>query len=221
MSQTTTHRFRVGLTGGIACGKSAAERCFHARGIQVFDADQLARQLCLPGAAGWEDIVEQFGHDYLRADQQLDREKLRRRIFTDPDAKRVLEKILHPRVYTLLDDLSRTATSPYVVWSVPLLLETDAQHRVDRVLVVDCTPETQQARGLGRGGWDIEQVQAAIAQQWSREKRIAAADDILDNNSDLLELDRRVGMLHAQYLQRAQRFVPRNTFRNNDPPDAK
>lgn len=174
----------IGLTGGIASGKSLAGRCFEALGVAVIDADVLAREVVEPGSDGLEAVIEAFGDGMLTADGTLDRAALRRRIFDDDDARQRLEAILHPRIRALMDarvEARRTTGDPYCVTVVPLLIETGRDACCDRVLVVDAPEPVQIARLQARDGTDASAARAMLARQSPRAARIARADDVIAN----------------------------------------
>lgn len=189
----------IGLTGGIGCGKTTVCRLFEALGVPIVDADLIARQLVAPGQPALRDIVAAFGSAVLQADGSLNREVLRDQVFADPLQKRCLEGILHPLVYAEIASQVAGLARPYAVVAVPLLLETGGESRVDRVLVVDCSPEEQLRRVLARDGLAIDQARAIIASQLSRESRLARADDVLDNGGDPERLAEQVKSLHNSY----------------------
>ena len=192
---------RVGLTGGIASGKSTVARRFAARGVPVIDADEVARELVAPGEPTLAAVVRRFGPGVLRADGSLDRRALRSQVFASSDARRDLEAILHPPIRATMERLAGSAQGPYVILSIPLLVEGgDARSRVDRILVVDTTEEEQLARLQARDGSSREEARAMLAAQASRAVRLALADDVLDNSADLATLDTRVEALHRRYL---------------------
>jgi dephospho-CoA kinase len=190
----------IGLTGGIGCGKSTVADYFAQLGIPVLDADQLARELVAPGHPALEEIVAAFGPEILRADGTLDRTRLRRRVFADPEQRRHLEAILHPRIYAEMRQRSQTLNSPYCIWVIPLLLETGKTALVDRVLVVDTPEALQRERVLLRAGMDNDTLDAILRSQVSRNERLRAADDVIANNADLAQLQQRVTALHRRYL---------------------
>ncbi len=189
----------IGLTGGIASGKSAAEAAFAALGARVMDADRCARDLVARGQPALADITARFGPAVINADGQLDRAQLRDRIFTDADARRALEAILHPRVHAALRAFAFAAEEGYVVLSVPLLVETGTYPWLDRVLVIDAPETVQLQRLLARDGVDASQARATLAAQASRSQRLAAAHDVIINDGDLDALHQSVARLHARY----------------------
>jgi dephospho-CoA kinase len=193
----------VGLTGGVASGKSEVARRFEALRVTVVDADVAAREAVAPGSEGLIAIVAAFGTGALAADGSLDRMAMRRRVFADDDARRTLEGILHPRVRVALREACLGAAGPYAIAAIPLLAEgggRDAYPWLDRILVVDVARERQLERLLRRDGIDQELAEGMLAAQASREARLAIADDILVNDAGLDALDRHVAALHAQYL---------------------
>jgi len=198
----------IGLTGGIGSGKSTVADYFAQHGIPVIDADQLARELVVPGSPALNEIINLFGPNILLPDGSLDRHQLRRRVFADPAQKRRLEAILHPRVYTELGYRTQALRTPYCIWVVPLLLETGGTALVDRVLVVDAPESLQRQRVLRRAGMDETTLEAILSSQVNRAERLSAADDIVVNNSDLNQLQQRVTALHHRYLALAGALPP-------------
>jgi dephospho-CoA kinase len=197
------HVFRVGLTGGIASGKSTVADLFAARGVTVLDTDLIARQVVAPGQPALEQIVEAFGSGILGADGRLDRPALRARIFADPAARKRLEAILHPAIRAELDRQSIAAGGLYQVLVIPLLVEGGRIDTVDRVLVVDCPVEMQMERLTARDGETAESAMKIIASQASRETRLAAADDVIVNAGRPEDLSDQVASLDAKYRQLA------------------
>ncbi len=196
--------FRVGLTGGIASGKSAVARMFQSLGVPLIDTDVIARDVVAPGEPGLAAVRDAFGDEVLTEDGQLDRSRLRERVFSDPAQRRRLESILHPLIRTRalaqLDDTD----APYVIADIPLLLETGFYELVDRVLVVDCEPETQIQRLMERDGVSRELATGMLSAQASRKNRIAIANDVLDNDGDLENTRQQVDSLHRNYLELAR-----------------
>jgi len=194
--------YTIGLTGGIGSGKSAAARVFEELGIGVIDADAIAHALTAPGGAAIAPIRTAFGQDFITAEGALARARMRELVFADAARKRELESILHPLIRAQTSRLAQAAGSPYVILMVPLLIESvDYRQRCRRILVVDCPEELQLARVLARSGLAEDQVRAIMANQVSRQARLAAADDVIDNSGDLAQLRRQVKALHARYLQ--------------------
>ncbi|ATD66932.1 dephospho-CoA kinase [Luteimonas chenhongjianii] len=191
----------IGLTGGIASGKTAATQAFQNRGAFVADADVAARLAVAPGSTGLAEVVEAFGAGALADDGSLDRAAMRRRIFDDPPARHRLEAIIHPRVRALLQSECEQATSPYAVAAIPLLTEGGraAYPWLQRVLVIDVPRELQLARLLARDGIDAALAERMVAAQATREARLAIADDVIVNDGTLEALDAAVGALDVQY----------------------
>lgn len=198
----------VGLTGGVASGKSAAAEAFARRGITVVDTDQIARQVVAPGTPGLAALVDEFGPAILDAEGHLDRSRLRQRVFEDAAARRRLEQLLHPLIREEALRQARAATSPYVVLVVPLLLESGMDALVDRILVVDLPGAEQLRRLRRRDSMDQAMAEAMIAAQTSRARRLAAADDVIENSGSLEALDQAVGALHRHYLELAEEASP-------------
>ena len=198
----------IGLTGGIGSGKSTVAGCFAQHGVPVIDADQLARELVAPGSPALNEIIAIFGPNILLPDGSLDRSQLRQRVFADPDQKRRLEAILHPRVYTELRYRTQALRTPYCIWVVPLLLETGGTALVDRVLVVDAPESLQRQRVLTREGMNETTFDAILRSQANRAERLRAADDVIVNNSDLSQLQQQVTALHHRYQDLANALPP-------------
>lgn len=197
-------RFSVGLTGGIGSGKTTVADMFAARGAAIVDTDQIAHQLTAPGGAAIAAIRAQFGPDFLTVQGAMDRAKMRERVFSEPAAKARLEAILHPLIRIETDRAARQAQGSYLIFVVPLLVESGSwKDRVARVLVVDCDEQTQVHRVISRSGLPEAQVRAIIAAQASRASRLAAADDVIDNDDGATALLPQVDRLHARYLSLA------------------
>jgi len=196
--------FTIALTGGVASGKSAVERCFVARGIHVYDADRAAREVIEPDTDGLAALVEAFGNDILDDTGRLNRPAMRQRIFADREARTTLESIIHPRVRYWLRERAEADTGPYCLLAIPLLVENIAHYRwVDRVLVVDAPESAQIARLMARDGIDEPLARRMLASQATRAERITLADDVIDNEGDQAALDHQVEVLHQRYLQLA------------------
>ena len=194
--------FVVGLTGGIGSGKSAAAEEFARLGATVVDTDAIARELTAEEGAALAEVRRQFGDDFVAATGEMDRKKMRERVFADPAAKEALERLLHPMIRDESARRIAAARGPYVVHVVPLLIESpDYRRRVDRVLVIDCPEETQIARVRSRSVLSEEEVRAIMRTQASRADRLAAADDVIENSGTLDTLRKQVGALHRKYLQ--------------------
>jgi dephospho-CoA kinase len=195
---------RIGLTGGIASGKSTVTQRFAELGVPVIDADVASRKVVEPGSQGLAQVVERFGAGVL-ADGQLDRRALRNLIFKDSSLRQALDAILHPLIRAEMEREVAQAQTPYVVMAIPLLVEGGSEgKRVDRVLVVDADETLQIQRLQARDGSSEQQARAILASQASRAARLAAADDVLLNTGTVAELRQAVDRLHEQYLQHAQ-----------------
>lgn len=194
----------VGLTGGIGSGKTTAARLFAELGVPVIDTDQIARELVEPGQPALEEVVASFGPEVLTREGDLDRARMRQLVFQDPDQRRRLEAILHPRVRETVQQRVRDLDAPYCVVAIPLLIETGQRDLVDRILVVDAPPTAQLARATKRDGTSVAEVQAIMASQATREERLAAADEVLLNDGDRARLTAQVMELHARYSELAR-----------------
>jgi dephospho-CoA kinase len=193
--------FVVGLTGGIGSGKSAVGRLFEERGIAVIDTDAIAHQLTTPGGAAMPAIRAIFGDAVATADGALDRAAMRAIVFADPPARKRLEGILHPMIREESERRLAGADSPYAILMVPLLVESGSyRERVDRIAVVDCDVETQIARVMQRNGLARAEVERILAAQATREQRLEAAADVIDNDRSLADLEPQIERLHASYL---------------------
>lgn len=199
----------VGLTGGIASGKSLVAGFFEALGVPVLDADLVARAVVAPGQPALARIAETFGAQYLQADGQLDRRALRERVFPDPEARRKLEGITHPAIRAGLLEWRERQSAPYCILSVAILLEAGMRPLVDRVLVIDVAPQIQVDRLLHRDGITPALAHAMLAAQAGREARREAADDLLENAGTPEQTRRAVERLHAFYLGLAAAGTPR------------
>ena len=194
--------FVVALTGGIASGKSAVERCFEALGVRAYDADAAARTVVEPGSEALAEVARVFGADVLDASGRLDRAAMRQRVFADPGARTTLEGILHPRIRTWLKDAAAKDKGAYCILSIPLLVENHAHYTwVNRVLVVDADEDLRIARLVARDGIDEALARKMIAAQASREARLAIADDVIANHGGEAELVARVAELHSKYSE--------------------
>jgi dephospho-CoA kinase len=195
--------YRIGLTGGIASGKTTVANLFAALGVPIVDTDVLSREVVAPGTALLREITAHFGMK-LSDDGGLNRQELRARIFADPAERKWLEALLHPAIRALTDERCDAAAGPYVIVAIPLLVETGGEARFDRVLVVDCEPDTQLARLTARDGISREEAARMLAAQASREARLAAADDVIHNDGDIARLRDQVEKLHGQYVTAAR-----------------
>ena len=195
--------FKVGLTGGIASGKSTVSNLFSELGITIIDADKIARDLVDINQPCYDQIVSRFGSDILLANQQLDRQKLRYLIFHDENAKEDLEAILHPAIRQQLLAQSESARSSYCILSIPLLIEAKMTDLVDRTLVVDTSAETQLSRLCDRDKITADEALRMINSQISRQQRLLYADDIIVNNDSPNTLKQLVMTLHKTYINLA------------------
>ncbi|APP05604.1 dephospho-CoA kinase [Vibrio harveyi] len=193
--------FVIGLTGGIASGKTTVANLFKQQfKIDIVDADIVAREVVEPGTHGLNAIIEHFGTDIVRDDQTLDRAKLREKIFSNPEEKAWVNGLLHPMIREkMIEDLEQV-TSDYALLVVPLLVENKLDSLCDRVLVVDVEPQTQISRTVKRDNVSEEQAKAILASQASREQRLALADDVVKNNPDDPDLLLQITDLHEKYL---------------------
>ncbi len=191
----------VGLTGGIGSGKSAAADEFGRLGATIVDTDLIAHELTAAGGAAVPQVEKIFGKDFV-AGGAMDRKRMREHVFSDAQAKRRLESLLHPLIREESGRRIAAAPGPYVVHVVPLLVESpDYRKRVDRVLVVDVPEEVQVARVRARSGLPEDQVRAIMHTQAARADRLAAADDVIENSGSLEALRKQVAALHRKYLQ--------------------
>ena len=201
----STRPYRVGLTGGIASGKSTAAKFFGALGVPILDSDQVARDVVEPGQPPLERLVDRFGRKILTPDGHLDRPALREIVFSDPKARADLEALTHPAIGAAMEARSAAAGGAYQILVVPLLVEKNLSAHVDRVLVVDCDEELQVRRLRDRDGSTPEQVQAILKAQAPRAARLKAADDVIHNDTDMSAVRDQVAALHARYLELAAR----------------
>jgi dephospho-CoA kinase len=191
--------WRVALTGGIASGKSTVALLFEALGVPIIDADLLSREVMAPGTALLGNIFERFGAHLRLPDGSLDRGALRRIVFADADRRRQLEAMVQPAIRDRSEQLASLAQGPYLIYVIPLLVETRAHSRFERVLVVDCAESVQLQRLLLRDGCDLTQARAILAAQASREQRLAVADDVIVNDATPQALQSNVASLHDKY----------------------
>jgi len=196
---------KVGLTGGIGSGKSTVAKTLQSKGVTLVDADQIAREVVAPGEPALIKITQTFGPEILLQDGSLNRAELKRKIFSDPTAKGQLENILHPGIrQRLLQRVEQAADTPYVLADIPLLVENHYVDYFDRVVVVDCTEEQQIARVKSRDELNETQIKKIMLSQASRQIRLAAATDIIDNTGDLKSLQSQIEKLHETLLSLVQ-----------------
>jgi dephospho-CoA kinase len=193
----------VGLTGGIGSGKSEAAQLFAKLGVPIVDVDVISHQLTSVGSPVLKEIINTFGKGYLLADGALDRAALREKIFADNIARRQLEEILHPAIHEqALQNLNQNSKAPYQVLVIPLLFKGSRYFDIiNRTLVIDCDESLQVARTMARGGLSEQAVLAVMRTQVARKKRLALADDVIENNGSLQELDEKITGIHKKYMQ--------------------
>jgi dephospho-CoA kinase len=202
--------FCVGLTGGIGCGKSSAADCFAALGAGVVDADGISHELTAAGGGAIAALRAEFGDECLTPEGALDRARMRRLVFADPAARAKLEQLLHPLIREETRRRASESRAPYVMLVVPLLLENGSyRDAVQRVLVVDCSEETQLLRTMARSGLKADEVRAIMAAQLPRAERLKRADDVISNDGDIAALRAQVEALHVRYLELARAAAPR------------
>jgi dephospho-CoA kinase len=205
-------RLRIGLTGGIASGKSTVEERFAELGVPVINADDSSRAVVAPGQPGLTAVAERFGKQLLTAEGELDRRALRTLIFADPNKRRELESILHPLIRADMEWHASRAVGPYLVLSIPLLIESKSRDgapaRVDRILVVDVDEAVQLQRLMSRDCIGADEARAILAAQASRADRLLAADDVLANSGTVPDLRQAIDRLHARYLRLAAALPP-------------
>lgn len=194
----------IGVTGGIGSGKSTVCGAFGRHGIPTIDTDQVAREVVMPGTDGLAAVVAEFGSQVLAADGTLDRAALRRIVFANPAQRRVLEGLLHPRIRARVAEHLAAVTTPYCLVGIPLLAERSGHSYLDRVLVVDCPEEVQIERVMSRDKLTASEVAAIMGSQASRQERLAIADDVVTNTSDLTAIHAQVDLLHDRYLELAR-----------------
>lgn len=190
----------VALTGGIGSGKSTVADAFSRLGIVIVDADIIARQVVEPQTPGLRAIEAHFGKDIINSDGTLNRRLLRERIFSRPEEKTWLNALLHPMIHQETQRQISAATSPYVLWVIPLLVENQLQHKANRILVIDVLPETQLQRTMLRDNVTRQHAEQILAAQATRAARLAVADDVIDNNGAPETIASDVARLHAHYL---------------------
>ena len=195
--------FKIGLTGGIASGKSTVANLFSDLGVEILDADDIAHSITSKQGSAYNKIVKHFGEDVIGNDKELDRKKLRTIIFNNSELKRDLEQIIHPEVNAIINQKINASQEPYQIIVIPLLIETGYQNFVDRVLVVDCSVETQLARLINRDNETMKNARKIIANQIERNQRLKFADDIIENEkkTSINVLKNKVLQLHETYLE--------------------
>jgi dephospho-CoA kinase len=191
----------VGLTGGIGSGKSAAANFFMDLGIDIIDADLVAKNALKKNSKGYSLFIEKFGNKYLDNKRNIDRQLLRKDIFSNQTNKDILEDIVHPIVYDEILDFIANKQSPYCVVMVPLIFETNSSKNYDRILLIDCDTDTQIARSSKRDNQSSKDINKIISKQATRDERLSIADDIILNTSSLKDLYNNVLKIHIKYLE--------------------
>ncbi|GAC20227.1 dephospho-CoA kinase [Paraglaciecola arctica BSs20135] len=210
MAGMVVSNFVVGISGGIGSGKTTVTDLFAKYGIDVIDADVIAREVVEPGTPALEAIVAKFGESVLDQAGSLDRAKLRTLVFEDTEVKNWLNQLLHPAIREQMLLQTQQAKSAYCLLSVPLLVENKLYQQVDRVVIVDVDEQTQLQRTLLRDKTNEPQIRAIMSAQATRQQRLAVADDVIDNNGKADDLGKQVAQLHQGYLQLAKQ----NTISN-------
>lgn len=200
----TISMLRIALTGGIGSGKTTAANIFAELGIPIVDADQISHAITQPNTLAFNEIVKHFGNEILNKGGSLNRRKLRDIVFKDNSEKKWLEAILHPIIIDKMKDQLSKINAPYVILAIPLLAEYGVIEFVDRVLVIDAPLEKQIERVCGRDKTSANDLEAIINSQSSREKRLSIADDVIVNDSDLINLRKQIALLHGKYLDIAK-----------------
>ncbi len=196
---------RIGLTGGIGSGKSVVCNIFRELGVPIIDSDEIARSVVQAGSPVLQQIKHEFGNDILLPDGSLDRSRMRELVFSDERKRQKLEALLHPLIRAEMEEQIATISAPYVILAIPLLLEKGWQQYLDRIVVVDCSESQQIERACARDNSTNDLITRIIASQISREERLAAADDIIDNSGQLSSLYEQVRGLHHAYLHLTER----------------
>ena len=191
----------VGLTGGIGSGKSAAANFFVELGVDLIDADDLAKNVLNKNSKGYELFINEFGEQYLDNDKNIDRDLLRKTIFNDSNKKNKLENIIHPQVRSGIEEFIKSSKSDYCIVVVPLIYETRSSSYYDRILVIDCDEEIQINRSAIRDNTENKEIKKIISKQASREERLSIADDVILNNRTLDFLKEEVIKLHKKYIK--------------------
>jgi dephospho-CoA kinase len=192
-------RLHIGLTGGIASGKTEASRRFAELGVPVIDTDVIARELVSPGQPALAEITAQFGYEVIGRDGALDRARLRGIVFSDPDRRRQLEGILHPRIREKALSAAQGVDAAYCVFVIPLLIETANDYLLDRILVIDTPNELQIERLRRRDELSEDDIAGILAAQARRETRLQVADDVVVNDGSIDELREKIDALHERY----------------------
>ena len=201
MSQLQNSKsLRIGLTGGIASGKSSAAKAFENLGIDVISADEIAKNILQKNSPALKQVVQKFGPEILNTNSELNRKKLREIIFSDSKKRKILDDITHPAIRKKMVDLAQTSTSPYVILEIPLLIESGMQTLVNRTLVVTTEANTQLERIMQRDNCSHEHAEKILAAQTTNKIRLQYADDCIRNSGSLNKLNNQVLLLHQKYL---------------------
>ena len=195
--------FTVVMTGGIASGKTSASDLFASYGVPILDTDLAARTVVEPGQPALDEIKVSFGNDVINASGELDRAVLREVIFEQPEKRRELEAILHPKIRAHINEQKNQLDAAYCIIVVPLYLESGRGYEADRILVIDVPTDLQRERLAKRDNTSPEQIEQILKSQATREERLSAADDVIDNTATPESLAARVAELHQQYLSQA------------------
>lgn len=198
--------FRLGLTGGIGSGKSLVADMLQELGATVIDTDRVAHELTAPGGQAIPSIRDAFGDDLIREDGAMDRDRMRALVFEDPSSRKMLEAIIHPLIRKRVGELATQATGCYIVFVVPLLIESGRwRHQVDRVCVVDCDRQTQIDRVVSRNGLALPQIERILAAQATRQERLDHADDVITNDGQTTResVREQVLVLHQRWCNLA------------------
>ncbi len=199
----------IGLTGGIGSGKSQASQWFESQGIQIVDADIIAREIVKKNSPTLNKIINKFGNEILDKNGELNRRKLREIVFNKPQALMDLEQITHPDIRERATQLLAQSTSSYTILVAPLLLEASEAGLANlchRILVIDSNEQNQITRASQRDGQSVEKIQHIMANQLSRQERLVRAHDVVDNNQDIQHLNAQLAKLHELYLSMAKNF---------------
>lgn len=197
---------RIGLTGGIACGKSTVSKMLHDLGARIIDADVIAREVVEPGQEAWQGILQRFGEGMLLDNNQINREKLGALVFTDTQARTDINNIVHPAVRKRMNQLAELAEEegiPLIVLDIPLLFESGLQHMVDQIIVVYCPAAIQLDRLMKRNGFTKEEALHRIESQWPIEKKKGLGDYVIDNSGNFTETKNQVESLVKKLLKRS------------------
>ncbi|WP_106182879.1 dephospho-CoA kinase [Candidatus Pandoraea novymonadis] len=199
--------YRIGLTGGIGSGKTTVANLFARHGVPIIDTDSIAHEITSSHGAAMTSIRTTFGSNFIAPDGSLDRNRMRALVFKDKKAKAALEAITHPLIRAKCEQASSKSNEPYLIFVVPLLIESKAwwRPRIQRIVIIDCEEETQIARVMARNNFTREQVLSIIARQAGRAERRASADDIIDNNDRAPPITLQVKCLHKRYLSLAKK----------------